>query len=86
MRLEDLAAGLALNGLEPSAVATVVAVVPIATGAVEVIYKTPDGTIKDRLLNRADEPNISITVTERPWSFEGDGAAFIPIRRISVFT
>jgi superfamily II DNA or RNA helicase len=76
MRLEDLAAGLALNGLEPSAVATVVAVVPIATAAVQVIYKTPDGTIKDRLLNRADEPNISIATTERPWSFEGDGEAF----------
>jgi hypothetical protein len=41
MRLEGLAAGLALNGLEPSAVATVVAVVPIATAAVQVIYKTP---------------------------------------------
>jgi superfamily II DNA or RNA helicase len=76
MRLEDLAAGLALNGLEPSAVATVVAVVPIATAAVQIIYKTPDGTIKDRLLNRADEPNISIATTERPWSFEGDGEAF----------
>jgi superfamily II DNA or RNA helicase len=76
MRLEDLTAGTALNGLEPSTVATVVAVVPIATAAVQVIYKTPDGTIKDRLLNRADEPNISIATIERPWSFEGDGEAF----------
>src|ERR1700730_1350859 len=76
MRLEDITAGIALNGLEPSAVATVVAVVPIATAAVQVIYKTQNGTIKDRLLNRADEPNISIATTERPWSFEGDGEAF----------
>jgi SNF2 family DNA or RNA helicase len=76
MRLEDIAAGIALNGLEPSAVATVVAVVPIATAAVQVIYKTQDGTIKDRLLNRADEPNLSVATTERPWSFQGDGEAF----------
>src|SRR6266567_8872466 len=76
MRLEDITAGIALNGLEPSAVATVVAVVPIATAAVQVIYKTQNGTIKDRLLNRADEPHISIATTERPWSFEGDGDAF----------
>jgi superfamily II DNA or RNA helicase len=76
MRLEDLAAGMSLNGLEPSAVATIVAVVPIAEGAVQLIYKTPDGTLKDRLLNRADESNISIATTERPWSFEGDGEAF----------
>jgi superfamily II DNA or RNA helicase len=51
-------------------------VVPIAEGAVQLIYKTPDGTLKDRLLNRADESNISIATTERPWSFEGDGEAF----------
>src|ERR1700722_15703237 len=49
MRLEDLTAGISLNGLEPSAVATIVAVVPIAEGAVQLIYKTPDGTLKDRL-------------------------------------
>jgi hypothetical protein len=59
MRLEDLTAAISLNGLEPSAVATIVAVVPIAEGAVQVIYKTPGGSLKDRLLNRADEPNIS---------------------------
>ena len=76
MRLEDLTTGISLNGLEPSAVATIVAVVPIAEGAVQLIYKTADGTLKDRLLNRADEPNISIATTERPWSFEGDGEAF----------
>ena len=76
MRLEDLAAGMSLNGLEPSAVATIVAVVPIAEGAVEIIYKTPDGALKDQLLNRVDELTISISTTERPWSFEGDGEAF----------
>ncbi len=76
MRLEDLTAGISLNGLEPLAVSTIVAVVPIAEGAVQLIYKTPDGTLRDRLLNRADESNISIATTERPWSFEGDGEAF----------
>jgi superfamily II DNA or RNA helicase len=76
MRLEDLTAGMSLNGLESSAVATIVAVVPIAEGAVQVIYKTQDGTLKDRLLNRADEPNISMATVERPWSFDGDGEAF----------
>jgi SNF2 family DNA or RNA helicase len=76
MRLEDLTAGISLSGLDPSTVATIVAVVPIAEGAVQLIYKTPDGALKDRLLNRADEPNISIATTERPWSFEGDGEAF----------
>ncbi len=74
--LESLVPGLSLTGLEPSVIATIVAVVPIAEDAVQVIYKTPDGTLKDRLLNRTDETSIGIATIERPWSFEGDGDAF----------
>jgi|JI6StandDraft_1071083.scaffolds.fasta_scaffold05640_2 hypothetical protein len=76
LKLEDLKPGLPLVGLEPSALATVAAVVPIGDGAVQVFYRTPDGTTKERLLGRADEANISIATVERPWSFDGDGAAF----------
>lgn len=76
MRIEDIKPGTSLKGLEPTAVATVVAAVLIADGAVQVIYKTPDGTLKDRLLNRADETSISVATIERPWSFDGDGDAF----------
>jgi SNF2 family DNA or RNA helicase len=76
LHLEALKPGLPLVGLEPSAVATVAAVVPIGEGAVQVFYRTPDGTTKERLLGRADEPNLSIATIERPWSFDGDGAAF----------
>lgn len=76
MRLEEITPGSSLTGLEPSAVATVIAVVPIADGAVQVIYKTPDGTLKDRLLGRADEDSIAVATQERPWSFDGDGEAF----------
>ncbi|MBI4322288.1 MAG: DUF3883 domain-containing protein [Chloroflexi bacterium] len=76
MRLEDLMPGISLIGLEPSAVVTVVAVVSIAEGAVQVIYKTPDGALKERLLGRADEANVGIATQERPWAFDGDGEAF----------
>ena len=76
MRIEDITTGSSLTGLEPATIATVIAVVPIADGAVQVIYKTPDGTLKDRLLGRADEDTIAVATVERPWSFEGDGEAF----------
>ena len=76
MRLEDLTPGNSLIGLEPSAIATIVAVVPIAGGAVQVIYKTPDGTLRERLLGRADEATIAIATQERPWAFDGDGEDF----------
>ena len=74
--LESIKPGLSLTGLDPTGIGSVVAVVPIAVGAVQVLYKTPDGTLKERLLNRADETSISIATTERPWSFDGDGDAF----------
>ena len=76
MRLEDIDPGSSLTGLEPSVVATVIAVVSIADGAVQIIYKTPDGTLKDRLLTRTDESSIAIATQGRPWSFDGDGEAF----------
>jgi superfamily II DNA or RNA helicase len=76
IKLEDLKPGLPLVGLEPSVVATVAAVVPIGEGAVTVFYRTPEGTTKERLLGRADEANLSVATVERPWSFDGDGAAF----------
>ena len=76
MKLEDLKPGLSLVGLEPAEIATISAVVPISNDSIQVIYKTADGTLRDRLLGRADEENISIAVAERPWSFDGDGDAF----------
>lgn len=74
--LESIASGLALEGVEPTEVVTVVAVVPIADGTITLIYKNQAGTLKDRLLTRSDAANISVATTERPWSFDGDGEAF----------
>ena len=76
MRIEDIKPGLPLTGLDPAVIGSVVAVVPIAEGTIQIIYKTPDGSLKDRLLNRADEPNLALATTECPWSFNGDGETF----------
>ncbi len=76
MRIEDITPGLPLRGLEPAVICNVVAVVTIADGTMQVIYRTPEGVLKDRLLNRADEANLALATTERPWSFDGDGEAF----------
>jgi hypothetical protein len=50
--------------------------VPLAQGSIQLIYRTPDGAMKERLLGRGDEASIAIASTERPFSFDGDGAAF----------
>lgn len=76
MKLEELAGGQSLSGIEPTDVVSVVAVVSLAEGSIQLIYRTPDGAMKERLLGRADEGSIAIASSERPFSFEGDGAAF----------
>ena len=76
MRLEDIAAGSALTGLDPATVCTVAAVVPVADGCITVVYRTPDGALRERLLHRTDETRLAIATAERPWSFDGDGDAF----------
>jgi len=43
--LESITSGLSLTGLDPTGIGSVIAVVPIADGAVQVLYKTPDGAL-----------------------------------------
>ncbi|MEZ2144786.1 helicase-related protein [Bradyrhizobium sp. DN5] len=76
MKLEELALGQSLSGIEPTEVVSIVALVPLAEGSVQLIYRTPNGAMKERLLGRADEPTIAIASAERPFSFDGDGGAF----------
>lgn len=76
MKLADLKPGLALTGLEPDVVCTVEFCKNIAENAIQVYYKRPDGTVKERLLGPSDEASIALATVERPWSFDGDAAAF----------
>ncbi len=76
MRLEEIVRGASLDGVEATCVVTVSAVNKIGPDSFELIYKLPDGTMRERLLGRADEASISVATLSRPWSFGGDGAAF----------
>jgi hypothetical protein len=75
MKLEELTPGLNLVGIEPVQIVNVIATVPHGE-ARQLIYRTPDGVLKERLLGRADEASISLATVDRPFSFDGDGAAF----------
>lgn len=76
MTLEEITVGASISGIEPSLVVTVVAANPISADAVQVVYQTPDGTLRERLVTRTDETSIRVATNERPWSFDGDGEAF----------
>ena len=76
MKLEDITTGASLSGIEPSQIVAVIATLPHGDGALQLIYRTPDGAVKERLLGRLDEASIGAATVERPFSFDGDGAAF----------
>jgi len=76
MKLEDITTGQSLSGVEPSQVVSVVATVRLGEGAIQLIYRTPDGAMKECQLARADEASISLASAERPFSFDGNGADF----------
>lgn len=76
VKLEDISPGLNLVGIESAQIVVVMATVPHGGDALQLIYRTHDGTIKERLLGRADEASISVATAEHPFSFDGDGAAF----------
>lgn len=76
MKLNEITSGLSLAGVEPAQIVSVVATVPHGDSALQLIYRTPDGGIKERLLGTFDEASITVATVERPFSFDGDGAAF----------
>ncbi|NCA73079.1 MAG: RNA helicase, partial [Sphingobacteriia bacterium] len=76
MKLEDIAPGQSLSGIEANRIVSVVATVRHGEGSLQLIYKPPDGPIKERLLSRDDEASVEIATAERPFAFDGDGAAF----------
>lgn len=76
MKLEEITNGSSLEGVEPASVVTVVAAILIPPGSLQLVYRLPDGGLRERLLARADEPSLKVATTTRPWSFDGDGSAF----------
>jgi SNF2 family DNA or RNA helicase len=76
MRLEELQANVALRGIVPDALVTVVSVHWFGSEALELTYKTAAGKVANELLYRHDEPRLELVEKGRPWSFDGDGALF----------
>jgi SNF2 family DNA or RNA helicase len=76
MKIEDIKAGLQLEGIEPGLVICVDAVRHIGTSSIQIFYKKPSGENTEQLITSSEAKNIRIALVERPWSFEGDGDAF----------
>ena len=70
LRFEDIATGQILTGVEQGKCIEVIVLQIVSPNAATLIYKNEDGSLRDRLLTREDEANLSIAKSERPWSFE----------------
>lgn len=76
MRLEDLQPKCAVEGVYPDGPVTVISVLWYGSEALELTYKTRAGATASDLLYRDDEDRLKLVSEGRPWSFDGDGAAF----------
>jgi len=76
MDIKELKPGISVTGIELNMVTTISAVIPLSEDSMQVIYKLSDGTLKERLLNHELAKDVHIAVSERPWTFDGDGENF----------
>ncbi|MCA9955164.1 MAG: DUF3883 domain-containing protein [Anaerolineales bacterium] len=75
-RLEDLKAGVQVNGILPQQTVTIIDVTWHGSAAVEITYRRADGEPRSQLLYRTDEANLSISQTRHKWAFTAPGDTF----------
>lgn len=68
MILEEISKNNAFEGVEPFSIITVSAVEPISADTVQNFYKTPDGILKERLINRVEAKKMTIATSQRHWA------------------
>lgn len=76
MTLEDLQPNVAVRGILPDALVSVVSVQWYGDNALELTYKDPGGRVSNEVLYRSDETRLEVAERGRPWSFDGDGKLF----------
>jgi SNF2 family DNA or RNA helicase len=76
MKLEDLRPNVAVRGILPEALVTIVSVQWYGDNALELTYKDPAGRVSNEVLYRSDESRLQVAEKGKPWSFDGDGKLF----------
>ena len=76
LKLEDIKIGAEIAGLIPNELAKVVAVNPVGDNAISIVYRAHSGEIKDQLLFRDHEPNLTLAQSGLAWSFDSPSREF----------
>ena len=74
--LEDLKPNVVVEGLVVGGSVTIVAVTWHGGDTLELVYRSADGAVDNRLLSRSDEARLSIATEERQWTLDADGELF----------
>lgn len=70
LKLEDIKVGSQIAGLVPGELAEVIAVAPVGTDALTVIYRAHSGSLHDQLIYRSSEAGLSLAKSGLAWSFD----------------
>ena len=84
MKLEDLQPNIAVRGILPEVLVTVVNVQWYGDSALELTYKDPGGRVSNEVLYRTDEARLQVAEKGKPWSFDGDGGLFRLVSEVTV--
>ena len=73
MKLEDIKTGTTIQGIDPAGPARIVSIETTSPDSFTVYYKLTTGEVRERMLFRQDEANLTPAAPGRPWSFDSDG-------------
>ncbi|MEZ5769782.1 MAG: helicase-related protein [Paracoccaceae bacterium] len=73
-RLEEIKNGAFVSGIVPNQTVDVVSVEWIGDQAINLVYRTPGGTVSETTLFREDEFRLNVEHRGRAWSFDADGS------------
>jgi superfamily II DNA or RNA helicase len=76
VHIEDIAKGQRLVGVDPAGPVEVVAVEPAGASAITLVYRSPAGTIAERMIFQDEADRLAEATQTRPWSFKAKGEAF----------
>lgn len=76
MQLDEVKAGLRINGVVPGEVIEVISAIPFGHDAVELIYRRHDGSLGQQLLYANAMDQVSTETSELPWSFDTDADGY----------
>lgn len=75
-RLDELVVNSLVKGILPSGPVTIVNSQRLGDEAISIFYKDNQGNTGSQILYKDHESDLEIVTTERPWSFNGDGAVY----------